>query len=649
MGGNCVKLNPANGSQPQMQNWRKFDTVGDNNEDKIDAAKFEENAKAIADMVYGSGLFEGRGGGRGHVGIVGDKVIKFNTKKKERDELEKMKKLDTSIKANSKEIKSESNGFVTYQDMKESCNNLRRQLLKMAEFAGLKDDDLAKVLDALKIKANGTIGADADLLERKTVADILKKLVSAYNETKAQAKILNSALWGGHTPTYGSSVASFRDAINKHNENISLTVTKEYDDLVKDAVRVSDGIDQTRDAIADRIRGKVDGWCTHVNGWLNRTRDFLIGLVPETANDAKALRGLCETLDEHCRKIKEILKEMKDLAAQPPEDGKYKPEKFGGRDSSGRKEVYSRFSKVVSLGFKEVNFQFDSMLHSAHLNHTFSDGNRYPNFTQSLSGQKIPKAYEDIADDISVMCQTFRNAIDSFVFIEDNTAKAAGEKVDFKNWNEKFDQRVGNAANAFDKTLEGLVGSANGSNRTEMLKVIMNPPNEQQKNQQPGKLKALAQSLKDMWKATIAEDKCYKFNTTFNPSQLTYYLKDQESDLDGAINNIKNVGDFTKFVDKLIQTRSSRSTVFDMSMWGNSSIPAAVPRGLVTGQTPALFRKMRENGEDGKMIMTAMRYFNRLHEVASAFGVIDAKTGVSPKDSEKKIPPTINDGQKVAQ
>lgn len=641
MGGNCVKLNPANGSQPQMQNWREFGTAND--KDMTEDAKFEAKAKAIAEMVYGNGWFEGDRGGKGHVGIVGNVVIKFNTKKKERDELDRMKKLDASMKASEdKTSGNESKGFSPYQDMKESCNNLRRELLKMAEYACAGSDELNDILGALKIKVNGEIDADADLLERTTVADILKKMVAAHKQDKEQAKILTKELWGGHTPTYGSSVSSFRKAVNLHNIDVNNTVTKEYDDLVKDAVRVSDGIDQTRDAIADRIKGKIDGWCTHVNGWLNRTRDFLIGLVPETAKDAKALEGLCKTLDEHCKKIKEILKEMKDLAAQPPKDGEYKPENFGGRDIRGRKIGYSRFSKVVSLGFNAVNFQFDSMLRSANLNHTFSDGNPYPNFAQSLSGQKIPKAYEDIADDISVMCQTFRNAIDSFVFIEDKAAKDAGEKVDFKNWNEKFDQRVGNAANAFDKTLEGLSGSANGSNRTGMLEVIRNKAGTDE-------LKGLALALKDMWKATIAEDKCYKFNTTFNPSQLTYYLKDQESDLDGAINNIKNVDDFKKFVDKLIQTKSSSSTVFDVSKWENSSIPAAVPRGLVTGLTPALFRMMKENGEDGKMIMTAMRYFNRLHEVASAFGVIDAKTGVSPKYSKKDPPPAINDGQKVAQ
>ena len=72
-------------------------------------------------MVYGSGLIgEGEKGGKGHIGLVGDKVIKFNTKGGERTDLKKLSK-----------------DSVTYKDMKESCDNLRKELLNMAKFAGL--------------------------------------------------------------------------------------------------------------------------------------------------------------------------------------------------------------------------------------------------------------------------------------------------------------------------------------------------------------------------------------------------------------------------------------------------------------------------------------------------------------------------------
>ncbi len=44
----------------------------------------------VAAMAYGSGIFEGAGGGKGHIGLLNGKVIKFNTHSNERDAVEKM-------------------------------------------------------------------------------------------------------------------------------------------------------------------------------------------------------------------------------------------------------------------------------------------------------------------------------------------------------------------------------------------------------------------------------------------------------------------------------------------------------------------------------------------------------------------------------
>lgn len=638
MGPITLKQNPQD-TDDKQKNWRAFNMNQAPDIKPGEDEEFENKAKAIAEMVYGNGWFEGDKGGKGHIGIIDGKVIKFNTKKKERDELDKMKKIDASMKARDKD----SEGFVTYREMKESCNNLRRELFKMAETANMKTEDFQKVLSALGMEANGSISANAaDLLERTTVSAVLKRIVAAYNDCEAnKTKILIGKLWSGSTPTYGSSVASFRAEINKHNADVFQTVKQESDKLVKDAILKSEEIGKVHEVITAEIKDKIGGWCGHVEKWLGRMRDFLIGLVPETAKNAKALEELCSTLKSECRKIKNILDAMKDLAAHGT-PGNYTTDVFGEKG-----KTYSTLPEVMVAGFKAVESTFNGMLFSAHLGPKFSDGKSYPDFTKSLDNQEIPKAYKDIAGDISVMCSTFRSAINSFMYTEKEATMTATEQVGFSNWNKEFDQRVGNAANAFDKKLEELEKSTKDANQAEL-------PNQKEmsermeklavieKNAKPDQLKGLAQSLKDMWKATFMEEKetenstYNKLHTSFNTgTNLTYsgkkFDKDHEPtypddrELQSAVDNIKTKKDFEGFVKMLTLTErlGGKGGIFDMTSHEDPSVPPAFPRGLATTNTKRLVYGIKMGNEEGKMTMTAMRYFNRLHDVAQTFKVID--------------------------
>lgn len=106
------------------------------------------NLREIAAMAYGSGLFEGASGGKGHIGLLNGKVIKFNTHSKEREAVDKMEpqnknyeqmlaasdKLRTSlVRSLTTVMYAATNG--KFKDQEESKSRITA---KAAEYLGLK-------------------------------------------------------------------------------------------------------------------------------------------------------------------------------------------------------------------------------------------------------------------------------------------------------------------------------------------------------------------------------------------------------------------------------------------------------------------------------------------------------------------------------
>ena len=103
------------------------------------------NLTEAAAMAYGSGVGEGIKGGKGHIGVLNGKVVKFNTKLAERRNLQA--------------------GSEVYGEMMKASDNLRCRLasnLAMVEnlFSGRKSDFAAKdgQLLALKTELSGLLG-----------------------------------------------------------------------------------------------------------------------------------------------------------------------------------------------------------------------------------------------------------------------------------------------------------------------------------------------------------------------------------------------------------------------------------------------------------------------------------------------------------
>ncbi len=122
----------------------------------------------IARLAYGSGSSEGIGGGRGNIGLLDGRVVKFNTHWRER-------------------------GGTASAEMRASCNELRAKLSEIAtamlsaspnaserERASL-DKALAKVRSQLGMDATGHEVATTKLLDRKVVAKVLNVIRDAKN------------------------------------------------------------------------------------------------------------------------------------------------------------------------------------------------------------------------------------------------------------------------------------------------------------------------------------------------------------------------------------------------------------------------------------------------------------------------------------
>ena len=261
---------------------------------------FADRATALAQLAYGHGIREGKSGGTGNMGIVGGKVIKFNTKSKERSKTDKLDK-----------------NSLEYRDMKESCDNLRQELRKMAyEVKEQLGDDFNTILGELGFESEenmteeeareqkGVIKGDVGLYTRKDAASLLKKLAAAYEQKEEMATgELVDAMWNGHKPSWGNSVEVFNNEVDKHVDEVYSVLKQDFSSLVDETVG-------GKDAAATVIARKFPEYSKKISGWLDRTAAFLKGLVPQNSKNASSLTSLSVAINAGCEAIRKILGEM---------------------------------------------------------------------------------------------------------------------------------------------------------------------------------------------------------------------------------------------------------------------------------------------------------------------------------------------------
>ena len=119
----------------------------------------QEALAQIAKLAYGSGSSEKTSGGKGNIGILDGRVVKFNTHWSER-------------------------GGKPSEDMRASCNELRARLSEIATAMLANGDDasaraLASVRRALGIDAKGNLVETRKLLDRTAVATVMNVLRDA--------------------------------------------------------------------------------------------------------------------------------------------------------------------------------------------------------------------------------------------------------------------------------------------------------------------------------------------------------------------------------------------------------------------------------------------------------------------------------------
>lgn len=185
----------------------------------LDFITAKSEMSTIARMAYGSGIFEGTSGGKGHIGMIVDlngkgRVIKFNTHFSERGK-------DATI------------------DQIKSSNALRTKILAIAKT--LNPEVVADVRKKLGLAEGENPSADKPLLTRKIVASVLKmidknamsdamkgvdadKLKSyggtQFNESRIQARY---GLTVETLQKCGMSEADFKEAVDSLAEKFTLT------------------------------------------------------------------------------------------------------------------------------------------------------------------------------------------------------------------------------------------------------------------------------------------------------------------------------------------------------------------------------------------------------------------------------------------
>lgn len=146
----------------------------------INIIQAKTDLTSIAAMAWGSGLTEGRSGGEGHIGMIGNRVVKFNTHGNEygKGSLDSLQKADFSL----------------FSQMMTSSDVLRAKLKEIKNSVcknGVGDfDRLSHTLDEVLDKDNAK-WSDNGLLKRKAVA----KAVTEIN--KFLGGRTNEEVWGG--------------------------------------------------------------------------------------------------------------------------------------------------------------------------------------------------------------------------------------------------------------------------------------------------------------------------------------------------------------------------------------------------------------------------------------------------------------------
>ena len=278
--------------------------------------EFYDQLKAIGQLAYGHGIGEGDKGGKGNIGLVGGKVIKFNTKLGER------KNLDVNS--------------VDYANMRECCDALRNKLYEMAnDEAVVKNLDMDKVMEKLGMEkddaslAGGVkVKEDAGLLDRTNTADVLKMLFEAKHKNDIEIQETLDGIWSGHRKTIGSSVAVFKTAVEEYNKQAPQELENEFNKDVRTAVersliRDTDGnINESASMEAcpqfahDIVNSKMSTYIGKMNKWYGRVCDFLHGVKPKNVNqkDLKALKEMTDKIDASRKAVENVLKELAEVA-----------------------------------------------------------------------------------------------------------------------------------------------------------------------------------------------------------------------------------------------------------------------------------------------------------------------------------------------
>jgi len=166
-----------------------------------------------AKLAYGSGMLEGKSGGNGNIGMLGDRVVKFRTHSGERS------------------------GEVT-KNMADSCAELRNNLLNSVRALLVKDDGSVDeagtaFIDALRrdlsiedFQGNGSNSQKAkSLLDRKVVAKVIGKIEKFTND-----HIFDMAL-NGQKPASSQGVDTTFKAVSTRQANAILA---EYGNQMRD-------------------------------------------------------------------------------------------------------------------------------------------------------------------------------------------------------------------------------------------------------------------------------------------------------------------------------------------------------------------------------------------------------------------------------
>ncbi len=167
--------------------------------------------KSVASMTYGTGFLEGKGGGKGNIGLWADsqgqmRVVKFNTHSTEADRAQKA--LDRGVASADENLKN----------MLSASDALRVELKKIAVSLGMSTADQEKFL--------GRANDPPRLLTRRIVA----RFISAAQASAMAGRALDD-IWSGGAAFSSRSDMSFKTVTGEGNlEKFSCTVQRGDED-----------------------------------------------------------------------------------------------------------------------------------------------------------------------------------------------------------------------------------------------------------------------------------------------------------------------------------------------------------------------------------------------------------------------------------